>query len=201
MTTCIALGAGLAASLICRQYLVGRSRRVPGRHPRPSRVRRAGLLFGAAMGLVNAAAGSAWATSSSQATAWTYQGQYMCTLTHIYVNNVAAQPHLDAYGGALHTDIYNGAWYGCSDNSGYLMGPYQLRTREDLYVWNGRWLACNYGPFIYNRTASWIVATRWNPYYPCGRNTWYFAAGYGALYNGQWLGGWTQTPQAVYVGN
>jgi hypothetical protein len=201
MTTCPALAAGLAATLMCHAYLARRSHRPPGLRVWPRGLKKAGLLLGTVLGVVNISAGSAWAVSSSQATAWTYQGQYMCTRTHIYMNNVAAQPHLDAYGAALHSDIYNGVWYGCNDNNSYIMGPYQLRTREDLYVWTGRWVACNFGPFLYNRGSSWIVTTSWNPYYPCGRNTWYFDSGYGALYNGQWLGGWTQTPHAVYVGN
>jgi hypothetical protein len=201
MRTCSALGGGLAATVICIVYLEWRSGHRPVPRQRRRGLKLAALSFGAALGLVNVAAGSAWAVSSSQSTAWTYQGQYMCTRSHIYINNTAAQPHLDAYGAALHTDIYNGVWYGCNDNNAYIMSPYQLRTREDLYVWNGRWVACNHGPFVYNRSANWIVGTSWNPYYPCGRNTWYFDAGYGALYNGQWLGGWTQTPRAVYVGN
>ncbi len=201
MTMYIALGAGLAATLTSFAYLERRTRRPPGRPPGRKPLKSSALLVATVLGLVNISPGAAWAVTSSQATAWTYQGQYMCALTHVYVNNVAAQPHLDAYGAAFHTDIYNGVWYGCNVNSGYVMGPYQLRTREDLYVWNGRWTACNYGPFIYDRSASWTVATRWNPSYPCGRNTWYFDSAYGALYNGQWLGGWTQSPQAVYVGN
>jgi hypothetical protein len=201
MTTAMALAGGLAATVICFVYLERRFRRPQVQGVRLRGMRKAALLVGAVLGLVNVAAGSAWAVSSSQATAWTYQGQYMCTRTHIYINNVAAQPHLDAYGAAFRTDIYNGVWYGCNYNNTYIMDPYQLRTREDLYVWNGRWVACNYGPFLYNRSSTWLAQTSWNPFYPCGRNTWYFDSGYGASYNGQWLGGWTQTPQAVYVGN
>src|SRR5262249_14372286 len=116
MTTWGALGGGLAATFIFLAYLEWRSRHRAGLRPGRRRLRAAALSFCAALGLVNVAAGSAWAVSSSQATAWTYQGQYMCTRSHVYINSAGAQPHLDAYGAALHTDIYNGVWYGCNDN-------------------------------------------------------------------------------------
>lgn len=101
---------------------------------------------------------------------------------------------------AERTLISSGVWYGCTSEGEYL-GPYQIRTREDLYVYSGGWKACDYGPFVYNTTITSIVGTAWNPYYPCGRNTYYFDSGYGGLENGGWLGGWTQVPHSIYVGN
>ena len=165
------------------------------------KVSRAGLV----MAVVVTASGLAVAepafAASSQSTATVVGAGYpICAVAHIYINNTTAYPHLDAYGQAQRA-FYNsdGSWGGCG--SPYLMSAYQLRTREDLYVNGGSgWRLCNAGPFVYNSGVASQVNTSWNPVPPpCVNHAWFFDSGYGGYYNAQWLGGWTQTPNAVYV--
>jgi hypothetical protein len=191
----IGLAAGAGTTILAAGTIYWPGRLVRGRR----HLAKVGVLLAATVALLNVGVESAWADWAS-ADADVYRATYECAHAHVYINNTAGQPHLDAYGMAETTLIENGVWYGCTSGGEYL-GPYQIRTREDLYVYSGGWKACNYGPFIYNTRITYIVGTGWNSYYPCGRNTYYFDSGYGGLQNGGWLGGWTQVPHAVYVGN
>lgn len=150
--------------------------------------------------------GEAWASSQSADNDFSNFGvdNQTCAHAHVYINNTSASPHLDAYGASWTTFTYNNGLF-CNDNSGYNEPGGWLRTREDLYVYSyyyNKFVPCNYGPFIYNAPNTYRIGTGWNPNRPCGGGTWYFDSGYGAFYwggTGQWIGGWVQTPNAVYV--
>jgi hypothetical protein len=146
---------------------------------------------------------AAGATASSiTVTAWL--GAVECEQTHIYINNTAGYPHLDAYGAGYYTGTnFQGVKY-CDSSSGVRFPTGYVVTREDLYAYSPEisgWVRCNTGPMVYNGVPSYISKTGYNWPYPaaCYSQDYYFGAGYGAVYNGGWQGGWHNTPASVYV--